>query len=163
VLGNGDILSFHLVGDVGEFGFLEALEDSSVGVGVKHGRRSSLLARHSVLVGSIGLSWGHFQHIAPLGSQLTKAGHTEGQDSVDDLVQYPGFHSFVAYPRRDSSYVTDVTHKFMMQLCRHQMSPRRLVPEAFQEHKPKCLRTPRRRCQVGVMHARCLLQSTTNT
>jgi hypothetical protein len=49
-------------------------------------------------------------------------------------VQYPGFHSFVAYSRRDSSYVTDVTHKFMMSLSRHQMSPRRLVPEAFQEN-----------------------------
>jgi hypothetical protein len=61
------------------------------------------------------------------------------------LVQYPGFHSFVAYPRRDSSYVTDVTHEFMMSLCPHQMSPRCLVPEAFQEHKPKHLRTPPQR------------------
>jgi hypothetical protein len=85
VLGNGDILSFHHVRDVGEFGFPEALEDSSVGVGVKHGRRRSLLVRHSVLVGSIGSAWGHFQHIVPLGRQLTKAGHMEGQDRVDDL------------------------------------------------------------------------------
>jgi hypothetical protein len=71
-------------------------------------------------------------------------------------VQYPGFHAFVAYPRRDSSNVTDVTHKFMMSLRCHQMSPRHLVPEAFQEHKPNYLKTPRRRCQVGVMHACCL-------
>jgi hypothetical protein len=76
------------------------------------------------------------------------------------LVQYPGFHSFVACPRQDSSYVTDVTHEFTMSLRRHQTSPRRPVPEAFQEHKPNCLRTPRRRCQVGVMHARCLPEST---
>jgi hypothetical protein len=59
------------VGDVGEFGFPEALEDSSVGVGVKHGGRCSLLARHSVLVGSIGLALGHFKHVVSLGSQAT--------------------------------------------------------------------------------------------
>jgi hypothetical protein len=80
VLGNGDSLSFHHVGDVGEFGFPEALEDSSVGVGVKNGGRCSLLARHSVLVGSIGSAWGHFKHVVPLRRQLTKAGHMEGQD-----------------------------------------------------------------------------------
>jgi hypothetical protein len=44
MLGNGDILSFHHVGDVGKLGFPEALEDSSVGVGVEHGGRSGLLA-----------------------------------------------------------------------------------------------------------------------
>jgi hypothetical protein len=70
VLGNGDILSFHHVGDVGEFGFPEALEDSSVGVGVKHSGRHSLLAWHLVLVGSVGSAWRHFQHIVPLGSAL---------------------------------------------------------------------------------------------
>jgi hypothetical protein len=90
VLGNGDILSFHHVGDVGEFGFPEALEDSSVGVGVNYGGRCSLLARHLVLVGSIGSAWGHFQHVVPMGRQLTKAGHTEGQDHVDDLVKRRG-------------------------------------------------------------------------
>jgi hypothetical protein len=48
----------------------------------------------------------------------------------------------------------------MSLLRRHQMSPRRLVPEAFQEHKPNYLKTPRRQCQVGVMHARFLPEST---
>jgi hypothetical protein len=75
------------------------------------------------------------------------------------IVQYPGFYTFVAYPRRDSSNVTDVTHKFMMSLRLHQMSPRHLVPEAFQEHKPNHFRTPPRRCQVGVMHTCCLPES----
>jgi hypothetical protein len=46
-------------------------------------------------------------------------------------LQYPGFHSFVACPRQDSSYVTDVTHEFMMSLCRHQMSLRCPVPKPF--------------------------------
>jgi hypothetical protein len=68
----------------------------------------------------------------------------------------------VAYPRRDSSNVTDVTHESMMSLRRHQMSPRRLVPEAFQEHKPNYLKTPRRPRQVGVMHARFLPETTNN-
>jgi hypothetical protein len=75
-------------------------------------------------------------------------------------VQYPGFHTVVAYPRRDSSNVTDIIHEYMMSLQRHQMSLRRLAPEAFQEHKPNHLKTPPRRCQVGVMHARCLPEST---
>jgi hypothetical protein len=51
-------------------------------------------------------------------------------------VQYPGFHSFVALPRWDSSYVTGVTHKFRMSLCRHQDVSKRSSSEAFQEHKP---------------------------
>jgi hypothetical protein len=87
VLGNSDILSFHHVGDIGELGFPEALEDSSVGVGVEHGGRGGLLAWHSILVGTIGSAWGHFQHVVPLGRQLTKAGHTEGQDRINDLVK----------------------------------------------------------------------------
>jgi hypothetical protein len=92
VLGNGDILSFHHAGDVSELGFPEAFEGSSVGVGVKHGGRHRLLARHPVLVGSIGSALGHFKHVVlvPLGRQLTKAGHTEGQDCVNDLVERRG-------------------------------------------------------------------------
>jgi hypothetical protein len=53
-------------------------------------------------------------------------------------VQYPGFHSFVALPRQDSSYVTTVTHEFMMSLCHHQDVSKTSSSEAFQEHKPKC-------------------------
>jgi hypothetical protein len=76
------------------------------------------------------------------------------------LMQYPGFHPFVACPRRDSSYMTDVTHECTMSQRRHQMSPRHPVPEAFQEHKPNYLKTPPQRCQVGVMQARYLPEST---
>jgi hypothetical protein len=59
-------------------------------VGVKHGSGSSLLARHLVLVGLVGSARRHFQQVVPLGRQLTQTGHTEGQDSVGDLVEGGG-------------------------------------------------------------------------
>jgi hypothetical protein len=90
VLGNGDILSLHHVGDIGELRFTEELEDGSVSVGVEHCGRSGLLAWHLISVGSISWAWGHFQHVVPLGRQLTKAGHTEGQDCINDLVKRRG-------------------------------------------------------------------------
>jgi hypothetical protein len=59
-------------------------------MGVKHGGGISLLARHSVLVGSVSSARRHFQQVVPLGRQLTQTGHTEGQDSVGDLVKRGG-------------------------------------------------------------------------
>jgi hypothetical protein len=90
---HGDILSFHHAGDVGELGFPESFEDGSVSVGVKPVGGSGLLAWHSVLAGSVGSVRRHFQHVVPLGRQLTQAGHTEGQDCVDDLVERVGIRT----------------------------------------------------------------------
>jgi hypothetical protein len=88
--GDGDILSFHHVGDVGKLEFPEAFEDSSVGVGVEHCGRSGLLAWHSVWVCSIGSAWRHFQHVVPLRRKFAQTGHKEEQDCIDDLVKLGG-------------------------------------------------------------------------
>jgi hypothetical protein len=67
MLGNGGILAFHHVGGVGEFGLSEALEDSLVGVGIKHSGGSGLLVGDAVLASSVRSAWRHFEHVLPLG------------------------------------------------------------------------------------------------
>jgi hypothetical protein len=70
MLGNGDVLAFHHVGDVGEFGLSEALEDSSVSMGVKRSGGGGLLVGHTVLIGSVRSAWRHFEHVMSLGKHF---------------------------------------------------------------------------------------------